>query len=134
MSLDQWQERLQSHFTQLASLRSYLDFPLFALEHGLTEDEFDEITDLLHAQLERTDGNSHGIGFYGLSMRPNWAMTTMAASSGHHLSNARRAGGNRSPLRAATNSEHGFRGFRQPTTALSHRASGQSIFRSSLGP
>jgi hypothetical protein len=52
MSLDQWQERLQSHFAQLASLRSYLDFPLFALEHGLTEDEFDEITDLLHAQLE----------------------------------------------------------------------------------
>lgn len=52
MSLDQWQERLQSHFAQLASLRSYLDFPLFSLEHGLTEDEFDEITDLLHAQLE----------------------------------------------------------------------------------
>jgi len=52
MSLDQWQERLQSHFAQLASLRSDLDFPLFALEHGLTEDEFDEITDLLHAQLE----------------------------------------------------------------------------------
>ena len=52
MSLDQWQERLQSHFAQLASLRSYSDFPLFALEHGLTEDEFAEITDLLHAELE----------------------------------------------------------------------------------
>jgi hypothetical protein len=52
MSLDQWQERLQSHFAQLASLRSYSDYPLFALEHGLTEDEFDEITGLLHAQLE----------------------------------------------------------------------------------
>ena len=45
MTLDQWQERLQSHFVQLASARSFSDFPLFALEHGLTEDEFDEITD-----------------------------------------------------------------------------------------
>ncbi len=51
-SLDQWQERLQSHFAQLASLRSSSDVPLFALEHGLTEDEFNEITNLLHAQLE----------------------------------------------------------------------------------
>jgi hypothetical protein len=52
MSLDQWQERLQSHFAQLASLRSYSDYPLFALEHALSEDEFAEITDLLHAELE----------------------------------------------------------------------------------
>jgi hypothetical protein len=52
MSIDQWQERLQSHFAQLATLRSYSDYPLFALEHGSTGDEFDEITGLLHAQLE----------------------------------------------------------------------------------
>jgi hypothetical protein len=42
----------EGHFSQLASLQSYSDCPLFALEHGLTEDEFDEITRLLHAQLE----------------------------------------------------------------------------------
>ena len=69
MSLDQWQERLQSRFAQVASLRSYSDYPLFALEHGLTEDEFDEITGLLHAQLE-TDGNSVAIGSFGSFMQP----------------------------------------------------------------
>jgi len=51
MSLDQCQQRLESHFAQLASARSFSDFPLFALEHGLTEDEFDEIRELLHAEL-----------------------------------------------------------------------------------
>jgi hypothetical protein len=51
MTLDQWQERLQSHFMQLASARAYSDFPLFALEHDLTDDELEEITRLLHAQL-----------------------------------------------------------------------------------
>jgi hypothetical protein len=51
MTLDQWQERLQGHFAQLASRRSVSDFPLFALEHGLGDEEFDEIRDLLHAEL-----------------------------------------------------------------------------------
>lgn len=51
-SLDQWQERLQRHFAEVASSRSYTEFPLFALEHGLTDDELDEITELLHAELE----------------------------------------------------------------------------------
>ena len=49
--LDKWQERLESHFAHIASVRSYSDFPLFALEHGLNDDEFEEITALLHAQL-----------------------------------------------------------------------------------
>ena len=51
MTLDQWQERLQGHFAQLASQRLCSEFPLFALEHGLSDEEFDEITDLLHTQL-----------------------------------------------------------------------------------
>ena len=51
MRLDQWQERLQSHFTQLASARSYSDYRLSVLEHDLTDEEFDEIIDLLHAEL-----------------------------------------------------------------------------------
>lgn len=46
MTLDQWQERLQGHFAQFASDRSHSDFPLFALEHGLREEEFEEITGL----------------------------------------------------------------------------------------
>jgi hypothetical protein len=51
MTLDQWQERLKGHFAQLASDRSHSDFPLFALEHGLSEEEFEEITGLLHREL-----------------------------------------------------------------------------------
>ena len=52
MTLDQWQERLQSHFTQLASARAYSDYRLSALEHDLTDEEFDEIVDLLHVELK----------------------------------------------------------------------------------
>ncbi len=51
MTLDQWQQRLQGHFGQLASDRSHSDFQLFALEHGLSEEEFEEITGLLHREL-----------------------------------------------------------------------------------
>ena len=51
MTLDQWQERLQSHFAQLASDRAHSDFPVFALEHGLSDEEFDEITRLLRGEL-----------------------------------------------------------------------------------
>lgn len=51
LSLDQWQERLERHFADLASTRTYSDFPLFAIEHGLTDEEFDEISRLLHARL-----------------------------------------------------------------------------------
>src|ERR1019366_2760105 len=52
MTLDQWQERLHSHFGQLAAARAYSDYRLFALEHNLSDEEFDEITELLHAELK----------------------------------------------------------------------------------
>ena len=51
MSLDQWQERLEGHFAQLAAVRTYSDYPLFALEHGLTDGEFEENPSLLHSRL-----------------------------------------------------------------------------------
>lgn len=51
MTLDQWQARLQGHFGQLASDRSHSAFPLFALEHGLTDEELDEIGELLRREL-----------------------------------------------------------------------------------
>lgn len=50
-SLKQWQERLEGHFKQLAAARAKAGFPLFALEHDLTEDELNEIGKLLHARL-----------------------------------------------------------------------------------
>ncbi len=51
MTLDQWQARLQGHFGQLASDRAHSAFPLFALEHGLTDEELDEIGQLLRSEL-----------------------------------------------------------------------------------
>lgn len=49
--LEEWQNRLERHFTQLAAARSDSGFPLFALEHDLSKAEFGEIAELLHAQL-----------------------------------------------------------------------------------
>jgi hypothetical protein len=49
--LEEWQKRLERHFTQLASARSTSRFPLFALEHGLTKDELNEIGGLLRSHL-----------------------------------------------------------------------------------
>ena len=37
--LDQWQERLERHFEDLARKRAGSGFPIFALEHGLNDDE-----------------------------------------------------------------------------------------------
>jgi hypothetical protein len=50
-ALDEWQERLERHFSELAASRFGTGFPIFALEHGLTEAELQEITDLLHSHL-----------------------------------------------------------------------------------
>lgn len=51
-TLDQWQKRLEEHFAELASARSTTDVPLFALEHGLSEDELEEIGGLLRARVQ----------------------------------------------------------------------------------
>jgi hypothetical protein len=51
MPLEDWQRRLERHFTQLATARSNSDFPLFALEHDLTESELEEISTQLRSRL-----------------------------------------------------------------------------------
>jgi hypothetical protein len=51
MPLEDWQRRLQRHFTQLAKARSRSGFPLFALEHDLTESELEEIGTQLRSHL-----------------------------------------------------------------------------------
>lgn len=48
---DQWQERLERHFESLARLREDSGLPLFALEHGLAEEQLAEISALLRARL-----------------------------------------------------------------------------------
>jgi hypothetical protein len=41
-ALDEWQERLERHFSELAASRSGTGFPIFALEHGLSPHSPDE--------------------------------------------------------------------------------------------
>ena len=52
MTLEKWQERLENHFESLARIREGSGFPIFALEHGLNDDEIKEISSLLHSRLK----------------------------------------------------------------------------------
>lgn len=51
ISLDDWQELLEWHFKDLAGARAHSGFPLFAFEHGLTEENIEEIGTLLRKRL-----------------------------------------------------------------------------------
>src|ERR1019366_674639 len=51
LSLDEWQECVEQHFSELAAARSGSGFPLFALEHGLGQQDLDAIGVLLKARL-----------------------------------------------------------------------------------
>ena len=52
MTLEEWQERLERHFEALARLREGSGFPIFALEHGLSDEEIEEISSLLRSHLK----------------------------------------------------------------------------------
>lgn len=69
LSLEQWQKRLERHFTELASARSTSEFPLFALEHGLSEEEFGQIALLLRDRLS-----------LGLRLEPHWLLWVIYAT------------------------------------------------------
>jgi len=69
MSLEQWQKRLEGHFSQLASARSNSSFPLFALEHGLSDDEFKEISSKLRERLS-----------LGLRLESHWLLWVVYAT------------------------------------------------------
>lgn len=51
-SLDEWQERLDRHFSDLAASRAGSGFPIFALEHNLSDGDLQEIASLLHSYLK----------------------------------------------------------------------------------
>lgn len=51
MPLDQWQTKLDAHFRALADKRSNSGFHIFALEHGLSDPELEEIGNLLRDRL-----------------------------------------------------------------------------------
>jgi hypothetical protein len=69
MSLEEWQKRLERHFAQLATARSKSGFPLFALEHNLTESEFEEIGTQLRSRLA-----------LGLRLEPYWLLWVVYAT------------------------------------------------------
>jgi hypothetical protein len=50
-TLEEWQKRLEEHFGRLMAERSASGFPLFALEHGLAKEEFEELSELLKFRL-----------------------------------------------------------------------------------
>jgi len=69
MPLQEWQRRLERHFTHLASTRSHSNFPLFVLEHGLSQAEFQEISELLRSRLA-----------LGLDWEPHWLLWVVYAT------------------------------------------------------
>ena len=69
IALEEWQKRLDRHFTQLAHSRAALDLPIFALEHGLTPQEFNEVSVLLKEKLS-----------LGLNLGPYWLLWVVYAT------------------------------------------------------
>src|SRR5258708_22388362 len=51
MLLDEWQARLEKHFTQLAASHAVTGVPLFALEHDLDKAQLDEVASRLRERL-----------------------------------------------------------------------------------
>ncbi len=62
-SLDDWQDRLEQHFEALAGSRSESGLDIFALEHGLDEAAFEEISAQLRIQLKKR-----------LHLSPHWLL------------------------------------------------------------
>jgi uncharacterized protein YdcH (DUF465 family) len=67
--LEEWQKRLDAHFTQLARSRSSSDIPIFALEHNFTAEEFREISTLLKERLS-----------LGLRLETHWLLWVVYAT------------------------------------------------------
>src|SRR5215475_1627266 len=69
MPLEEWQKRLDKHFTQLARSRSSSDLPIFALEHDLTTEEFREISAQLRERIS-----------LGLRLETHWLLWVVYAT------------------------------------------------------
>ncbi len=67
--LEEWQQRLEEHFSQLASIKKAAAIPLFALEHGLHEEELQEVGSLLRERLS-----------LGLRLEPHWLLWVVYAT------------------------------------------------------
>ncbi len=69
VTLEKWQQRLEEHFSQLAFKKADSAAPFFALEHGLNEDELQEIGSLLRERLS-----------LGLRLEPHWLLWVVYAT------------------------------------------------------
>ena len=67
--LDKWQERMERHFSVLAEQRLAMGLPLFALEHGLSHADIDEISGQLRLCLKN-----------GQRLTPHWLLWTIYAA------------------------------------------------------
>lgn len=67
--LDTWQERMERHFEALCENRADSGLPLFALEHGLSDEELNKISMLLRQRLLR-----------GERLAPHWLLWTIYAA------------------------------------------------------
>ena len=67
--LEEWQQRLERHFESLARTRASTGFPIFALEHGLEQEDLDEISSLLRSRLAS-----------GARLAPHWLLWTVYAT------------------------------------------------------
>ncbi len=68
-SLEQWQNRVGRHFESLARSRTDSGLHLFALEHGLNDEEIDEVSSLLRFRLNA-----------GLPASPHWLLWVIYAT------------------------------------------------------
>ena len=67
--LDEWQAKMEQHFSGLAEQRAASGYPIFALEHGLSEVELEEIAGQLHARI-----------IAGSRLVPHWLLWTIYAA------------------------------------------------------
>ena len=67
--LDKWQERMERHFSVLAEQRLAMGLPLFALEHGFSDAELDEISGQLRLYLKN-----------GKKLASHWLLWTIYAA------------------------------------------------------
>lgn len=68
-ALEKWQVHLEGHFASLARKRADSGFPTFALEHGLTEAELDQISRILWSRLKAR-----------LPLAPHWLLWVIYAT------------------------------------------------------
>ena len=99
-SLDDWQARVERHFQDLSVERAEFGLDVFAIEHGLVDEEIEEIAEGLRLQLKRGDrlsghwllwviySTEHGYQYKGDEYWPSFESQTPSWDGRHrkHLS------------------------------------------------